>query len=200
MDRYDKRGYLTAIVGSMFSEKSGELISRLLKISAYQHRRVCVFKPEIDNRFSADEVVSRIGLKIRCRNLPIAVSVDNVKSLIDDYDVFGIDEVQFFDESIIDVVDYLLDNDKEVLVSGLNTDFVGKPFPQTASLMALADEVVQKYAYCAKCGRPAIRSQLVIGGKEVTSTNGNTILVGDTTYEPRCRHCFEEEKAWKKIV
>lgn len=198
MERYERNGYLTAIVGSMFSEKSGELISRLLKISAYQHRRVCVFKPEIDNRFSTNEVVSRIGLKIQCRNLPTSISVDDIKDIVDDYDVFGIDEVQFFDDSILNIVEYLLDSNKEVLVSGLNTNFVGKPFPQTASLMAMADEVVQKYAYCAKCGRPAIRSQLVINGKAVTKTEGDAILVGDTTYEPRCRHCFEKEKNYGK--
>ena len=194
MERYERNGYLTAIVGSMFSEKSGELISRLLKISVYQHRKVCVFKPAIDNRFAENEVVSRTGLRIQCRNFPASISVNDVKDIVNEYDVFGIDEVQFFDESVLDVVEYLLDNDKEVLVSGLNTNFVGQPFAQTASLMAMADEVVQKYAYCAKCGRPAIRSQLVVNGIAVTKMDGDGIVIGDTTYEPRCRHCFEKEK------
>lgn len=191
---YEKNGYLTAIVGSMFSEKSGELISRLLKISEYQHRKVCVFKPGIDNRFAENEVVSRIGLRIKCHNLPQHIDVASIAYLVDKYDVFGIDEVQFFDESVLELVDYLLDNEKEVLVSGLNTDFTGKPFPQTASLMAMADEVVQKYAFCAKCGRPAVRSQLIVDGVPVVKMGKNNIVIGDKTYEPRCRHCFEKEK------
>lgn len=193
MMKYKEGAYLTTIVGSMFSEKSGELISRLLKISEYQHRKVCVFKPGIDNRFAENEVVSRIGLKIRCHNLPQHIDMALIENLVDNYDVFGIDEVQFFDESVIELVNYLLDNGKEVLVSGLNTDFTGKPFAQTASLMAISDEVVQKYAYCSKCGRPAIRSQLVVDGKAVTKMDGTAIIIGDKAYEPRCRHCFEKE-------
>ena len=191
---YERNGYLTTIVGSMFSEKSGELISRLLKISEYQHRKVCVFKPGIDNRFAENEVVSRIGLRIKCHNLPQHIDVSSIAHLIDQYDVFGIDEVQSFDETIMELVDYLLDNNKEVLVSGLNTDFTGKPFAQTANLMAMADEVVQKYAYCSKCGRPAVRSQLIVNGSAVTKMDGSAIVIGDKAYEPRCRHCFEKEK------
>lgn len=190
----EKNGYLTAIVGSMFSEKSGELISRLLKISEYQHRKVCVFKPGIDNRFAENEVVSRIGLRIKCHNLPQHIDVASIAYLANEYDVFGIDEVQFFDETIMELVDYLLDNNKEVIVSGLNTDFTGKPFAQTASLMAMADEVVQKYAYCARCGRPAVRSQLILNGEPVTKIEETAIIIGDKTYEPRCRHCFEKER------
>lgn len=191
MENYETKK-LTVIVGSMFSEKSGELISRLLKISAYQHRPVVVFKPAIDNRFAENEVVSRIGLRIPCRNLATTATIEDVSQYLDEYEVFGIDEVQFFDESILAVVDYLLDNGKEVMVSGLNTDFCGKPFPTTASLMAMADEVVQKYAYCAVCGRPAIRSQLIVDGDEVTQPQQGMVVIGDTAYEPRCRHCFKK--------
>ncbi len=189
-----KGGHLTTIVGSMFSEKSGELISELLKIDKYQHRKVCVFKPGIDNRFAENEVVSRIGLRITCHNLPQAVKIDHIKPFIDKYDVFGFDEVQFFDEGILDVVYYLFEHDKQVMVSGLNTDFTGKPFAQTASLMAISDQVIQKYAICACCGRPAVHSQLIVDGVEVTKMDGNNIIIGDKTYQPRCRRCFKKEK------
>jgi len=188
-----KSGFLTVIVGPMMSEKSGELISKLIKSEKYQKQRVCAFKPKIDNRFADDEVVSRIGLSIKCKNLDLKVTIADIEQYINDYDVFGIDEVQFFNkDSISTVINYLLDNKKSVIVCGLSTDYLGKPFGCIGDILSISDEIVQKYAYCSKCGRPAIHSQLIENGIEVTSKR-EVINIG-TGYEPRCRLCFKKEK------
>lgn len=187
-----KSGFLTVIVGPMASEKSGELISKLMKAEKYQKQRVCAFKPNIDNRFADNKLVSRIGLSMDCENLDLNVKISDVEKYIDKYDVFGIDEIQFFDkDSIISVINYLLDNNKHVMVCGLALDYLGNPFGCIGDVMAIADEIIQKYAYCTKCGRPAIHSQMIENGVEVT-TRRDIINIG-TGYEPRCRLCFKRE-------
>ena len=195
-----KAGYLTVITGPMASEKSGELIQRCKKAEKYQHKKVVVFKPQIDNRFSNDEVVSRIGLSIPCRNLPIhQVDLSLYEKDLKDCDIVAIDEIQFFDESIILAVKQLLKEGKHVIVSGLNMDYLGQPFGQIGTLLAIADEIIQKFAYCACCGRPAIHTQRLYQGKPVTQRFESNIKIdavgGVDTYEPRCRLFFVSKEA-----
>lgn len=187
-----KSGFLTVITGAMMSEKSGELISSLIKAEKYQKKRICAFKPKIDNRFSNDEVASRIGLSLKCKNLNLDVTVNDIAEYVEEYDVFGIDEIQFFNkDSIISVINYLLAHNKHVIACGLSTDYLGNPFGCIGDVLAIADEIIQKFPYCSKCGRPAIHSQLIENGVEVTSKR-DVINIG-FGYEPRCRLCFKRE-------
>lgn len=189
-------GFLTVIAGPMASEKSGELIQRCKKAEKYQHKNVVIFKPVIDNRFSTNEVVSRIGLRAKCYNLPVCnIDLHVYDALLWDADIVAIDEIQFFDESIVKAVKILLKKKKHVIACGLNMDYLGRPFGHIGTLLALADEVVQKYAYCAVCGRPAIHTQRLRNGKALTEQLESNIKIddigGEEAYEPRCRLCFE---------
>lgn len=187
-----KSGLVTVITGPMFSEKSGELIKRSRKLEKYGHKKVIGFKPSIDNRFSSDEIVSRIGLKMKAK--PIAKDIDDrlykeVMERAKFCDVIAFDEAQFFNERIVEITKELAYKGKMVLVSGLNLDYRGKPFGSIGELMTQADEVITLTAHCSCCGRPAIFTQRLINGHPVK--DGPVELVGDTeAYEPRCRLCF----------
>ena len=195
---YDGRaGFLTAIIGPMFSEKSGELIKRCKLSEQYQNKRVVVYKPDIDNRYSNDEVVSRIGLRMPAIRLHPDLARENLEEKIftpcRDADMVAFDEAQFFSQELVEVVQRLLEEKKHVLVAGLNLDYLGRPFGSIDQLLLFSDEIVVKNAFCKCCGRPAMYTQRVIGGKPVTQDNLNSelVLIGDTeSYEARCRLCY----------
>lgn len=195
-----KGGFLTTIIGPMFSEKSGELIKRCLLSEKYQNKHIVVLKPALDDRFGVDEVVSRIGLRIGAHPIERNVCWDNFSATLQkelsEADMVAIDEAQFFSEGIVEVVLTLLEWEKEVIVAGLNLDYLGKPFGHINDLLLYSDEIIQKTAYCRCCGRPAMFTQRLLGGKPFTASdmeNGN-ILIGDSeAYEPRCRLCYVTE-------
>lgn len=183
-------GNLTVITGPMFSEKSNELISSLKKIELYQHKKVAALKPDIENRFSHSEIVSRTGLKMEC----ISFSKDEstqaiIRAVPSDCDTIGIDEIQFFGDFMYKAILCWLESGKDVFVSGLDLDLLGNPFKITSSLLSLADRTIRKHAYCSKCGQEAKYSQLVSNGHEVVEID-SVIKVGDSDYEPRCKNCF----------
>jgi len=188
----DKSGFITIISGPMFSEKSGELIKRCKKMEKYGRKRVVCFKPSIDNRFSENEIVSRIGLKMKA--IPIDKELDDktyedIMERAKFCDIVAFDEAQFFSNRIVDIVKELAYCGKRVLVAGLNLDYRGKTFGPMGDLMVQADEIVSLTAYCSCCGRPAIFTQRLIDGKP--AKEGPIELIGDTeAYEPRCRLCF----------
>ncbi|MED2972083.1 MULTISPECIES: thymidine kinase [unclassified Fictibacillus] len=183
-----QNGWVEVICGSMFSGKSEELIRRVRR-AKYGKLEVQVFKPLIDNRYSEESVVSHNGTAVIAR--PVEKSVDILKSVSPDTEVVAIDEIQFFDEDVISVVQELADHGIRVIVAGLDQDFRGEPFGPMPKLMALAESVTKLHAICMVCGSPASRTQRLINGKPA-SYDDPIILVGASeSYEPRCRHCHE---------
>jgi thymidine kinase len=177
-----KRGSIEVICGSMFSGKTEELIRRL-KRAKIAKQKVEIFKPEIDIRYSENEVISHDKNSIS--STPIG-SPQNILLLADDVDVIGIDEAQFFDNSLVDVCNTLAAQGYRVIVAGLDIDFKGVPFGAMPALMAVADDVTKVHAICVRCGSPAyISHRLIADEKQV-------VLGEKDIYEPICRHCFNE--------
>ncbi|PLR96608.1 thymidine kinase [Bacillus sp. T33-2] len=181
-------GWVELICGSMFSGKSEELIRRVRR-TQFAKQKIAVFKPKIDNRYSEEAVVSHNGTSIMAK--PVAHSTDIFQHITPDMDVIAIDEVQFFDNEIVRVVQHLADSGHRVIVAGLDQDFRGEPFGQMPDLMAIAELVTKLQAVCAVCGSPASRTQRLINGAPA-SYDDPVILVGASeSYEPRCRHHHE---------
>lgn len=181
-------GYLEVITGCMFAGKTEDLIRRI-KVLEFAKKRVMVFKPTIDDRYSKTMVVSHGGSSV---NSILASRAKDILDYIDDtVDVVAIDEVQFFDHDIIHVCDILCSQGKRVMVAGLDTDFRAEPFGDMAYLITTAEFVIKLTAVCTKCGAPATRTQRIVNGKPA-SYNDPIIMVGASeSYEARCRHCFE---------
>lgn len=187
-----KSGFISFYTGPMFAEKSGELINICKKEEQYAGKKVIAFKPSNDNRFSNDEIVSRLGLKIKAISINKTIDDELEKEifrLTESCDIVAFDEVQFFNERIIHIVQELAYKGCHVILAGLNLDFRAKPFGYVGDLMAMSDMVIHKKAYCACCGRPANFTQRLINGEP--AKEGPVVLIGDTeSYEPRCRICF----------
>lgn len=191
MYRPVNHGYIEAIIGPMYSGKSEELIRRL-KRAKIAKQNIVVFKPTVDNRYSKEDVVSHSGDSIEA--IPINKS-SRIYDLIDGKtQVVGIDEVQFFDEKIVDVAVDLADKGIRVIAAGLDMDFRGEPFGPTPKLLAVAEFVDKIQAICSVCGHPATRSQRLVDG-EPANYNDSTIKVGAVeSYEARCRKCHVVKK------
>ena len=183
-----REGWLEVISGCMFAGKTEELIRRI-NVLSYAKMNIIVFKPKIDNRYSDTEIVSHSGVKVPC--LVIEKAQDILKRIKLDTDVIAIDEVQFFDQDIVSVCEYLADKGIRVIVAGLDKDFRGEPFGIMPELLTRAEFVTKLTAVCTKCGAPATRTQRLVNGKPA-SFNDSIVLVGAVEhYEPRCRHCHE---------
>lgn len=181
-------GWLEIICGSMFSGKSEELIRRVRR-ATFAKQEVKVFKPVIDNRYSEESVVSHNGTAIICK--PISKSEEIFDHITEKTDVIAVDEVQFFDEDIADVLTLLANQGYRVIAAGLDQDFRGEPFSVVPKLMSLAELVTKLQAVCSVCGSPASRTQRLINGQPA-SYDDPIILVGASeSYEPRCRHHHE---------
>lgn len=177
-------GWIETITGSMFSGKSEELIRRLRR-GIYAKQKVIVFKPAIDDRYHKEKVVSHDGNEIEAIN--ISTSREILNQDLDDVDVIGIDEVQFFDGEIVNIVEQLAKNGHRVVVAGLDMDFRGEPFEPMPKLLAVSEQVTKLQAVCAVCGSPSSRTQRLING-ELAKIDDPIILVGaNESYEPRCR-------------
>ena len=177
-------GIIEVIAGPMFSGKTEELIRRLRR-ALIAKQNVMVFKPQLDDRYHKRYLVSHNGMRVEA--IPISSSLDILDHNWQEADVIAIDEVQFFDEGIVDLVAYLADEGKRVIVAGLDKDFRGEPFMNTAKLLAIADVVTKLSAICMICGSLATMSQRLIDGKPA-SYYSPTIMVGaKDLYEPRCR-------------
>ena len=181
-----REGWIEVICGCMFAGKTEELIRRI-NVLSYARKNILVFKPKIDDRYSTTEIASHAGSKVPC------IVISEAKEILDhvnyDTDVVAIDEVQFFDEDVVDICEYLADSGLRVMVAGLDKDFRGEPFGVLPDLLTRAEFVTKLTAVCAKCGAPATRTQRIINGKPA-SFNDPIVLVGaKEAYEPRCRHC-----------
>lgn len=179
-------GYIEVVIGPMYSGKSEELIRRL-KRAKIAKQNVVAFKPSIDNRYSDEDVVSHSGSSIDA--IPIK-SAKEIYSYIDgDTEVIGIDEVQFFENEIVDIAIDLADKGIRIIAAGLDMDFKGEPFGPTPRLLAVAEFVDKLQAVCVICGNPAHRTQRLINGNPA-KYDDPIILVGATeSYEARCRQC-----------
>jgi thymidine kinase len=178
----DSTGWIEVIVGSMFSGKSEELIRRVRR-AQIARQRVQIFKPRIDARYSADEIVSHSDMKMPSQVVGSPAEIR--ENLADDTEVVGIDEGQFFDASLVDVVNELANHGRRVIVAGLDQDYLGRPFDPMPQLMAVAEYVDKTLAICMRCGAPANRSQRLVGGQD------RVVVGGAHEYEARCRKCFE---------
>lgn len=186
MYRPVNHGYIEVVVGPMYSGKSEELIRRL-KRAKIAKQNVMVFKPQIDDRYSKEDVVSHSGDKINA--IPISKSSQIYDYIDEKTQVVGIDEVQFFDEEIVDIAINLADKGIRVIAAGLDMDFKGQPFGPTPKLLASAEFVDKIQAICSVCGQPATRSQRLING-EPARYDDPIIQVGAVeSYEARCRKC-----------
>ena len=186
MYRPVNHGYIEVVIGPMYSGKSEELIRRLRRAKIAK-QNVVVFKPQIDNRYSKEDVVSHNGDSIN------AIPISNAKEIYNHIDnktqVVGIDEVQFFDEEIVEIAMNLADKGIRVIAAGLDMDFKGEPFGPTPKLLAVAEFVDKIQAICSVCGQPANISQRLING-EPARYDDPIIQVGAVeTYEARCRKC-----------
>ena len=181
-------GYIEVISGCMFAGKTEELIRRI-KTFEFAKKNVLVFKPAIDNRYSNTKVVSHAGSSVESIVVPDARSIlDFVK---DDTDVIAIDEVQFFDEDVLLVCNYLAKKGKRVMCAGLDTDFRAEPFGVMPRLITDAEFVTKLTAVCMNCGAPATRTQRLVNGKPAQYTDPIIMVGAAEAYEARCRHCHE---------
>src|SRR6266404_225812 len=175
-------GWIEVVVGPMFSGKSEELIRRLRR-AEFARQRVQIFKPAIDERYAADEIVSHSGLGIQSECVNNAAEV--MAKVQPRTEVVGIDEAQFLGEEIVDVCTKLANLGKRVIVAGLDTDYLGRPFEPMPRLLAMAEEITKLLAICVRCGNPAVHTQRLVESEEL-------IVVGASgMYEARCRRCFE---------
>jgi thymidine kinase len=180
-----RTGLIEVITGSMFSGKTEELIRRL-KRAGFARQKVEIFKPAIDVRYSAVDVVSHDEHSIR--STPVENS-SNILLLAAGVDVVGIDEAQFFDKHLVEVVVQLANQGVRVIVAGLDMDFRGDPFGPIPGLMAVADFVTKVHAVCVRCGSNAQFSHRLTEKEQV-------VLLGEKDiYEPLCRRCYLQANA-----
>jgi len=175
-------GWIEAICGPMFSGKSEELMRRLRR-AMIARKRVQVFKPIIDNRYSDDEIVSHTDIRMKSEAI---TRVSEVMGRLDwRTQVIGIDEANFFGQELVEIANQLADSGKQVIVAGLDTDYMGRPFPPMPDLLTLAESITKTLAICVRCGNPAKHTQRLVESSEL-------IVVGAAgSYEARCRRCFE---------
>jgi thymidine kinase len=177
-----KIGWIEVICGPMFSGKSEELIRRLRR-AMIARKRVQVFKPAIDTRYSNDEIVSHADVRMKSE---VVGNVQEVLTRLDwRTEVVGFDEANFLGPDLVDISNQLADSGKQVLIAGLDTDFMGRPFPPIPELLALAESITKTLAICMRCGNPAKHTQRLVESEDL-------IVVGAAgMYEARCRRCFE---------
>ncbi len=182
---------LEVIIGPMFSGKTSELI-RLVEREVYAKKKGAIFKIAFDKRYSARQVATHNGLRYDAYT--VASSEDGIRKIeevtkADGLDVVGVDEVNFFPEAVVDLLDRLAD-EKRVIACGLNLNFKAEPFPTTMKLAARADKVRYLSAVCVVCGQEATRTQRLVGGKPAPSDSPIIVVGGKELYEPRCRNCY----------
>lgn len=179
-------GWIEVVCGPMFSGKSEELIRRLRR-AEIARQRVQIFKPAIDERYSSDHIVSHNSTRIHSVGVSSAAEVEAKLDLRTE--VIGIDEAQFLGEGVVEFVVRLADMGKRIIIAGLDTDYLGRPFHPMPELLAIADEITKTLAICMQCGNPAKHTQRLIGSEDL-------IVVGAAgMYEARCRRCFEPNLA-----
>lgn len=182
LENAKKSGCIEVICGSMFSGKTEELIRRI-KRAQFANLKVATFKPTVDKRYSDMDVVSHDSHSVACT--PIKTPA-RMLQIPDDVQVVGIDEAQFFDMSLVDVCQELANRGVRVIIAGLDTDYLGKPFGPMPGLMAIAEDVQKVHAICVKCGGLANHSHRLSASKKLV------VLGEKDVYEPLCRQCYNK--------
>jgi len=175
----------------MFSGKSEELIRR---VTRYHLARVPTqtFKPLLDTRYAVGEVVSHSRMSTAAT--PVAGSDELLRGIDDRTVVVGIDEGQFFDEGLVEVAEILAGAGKNIIVAGLDLDYLGRPFEPIPSLMLRAEYVTKSLAVCHRCGGPGLFTQRVVQSDEL-------VVLGATgSYEARCRRCYDPNEASQQTL
>jgi thymidine kinase len=177
-------GSIEVICGSMFSGKTDELIRRLVR-AQIARQKVQVFKPAVDMRFAATKVISHAGADLDA--VPVDRAAEILHTIEPETTVVGIDEAQFMDAEVVDVVQTLVAQGRRVLVAGLDMDFRGEPFGVMPVLMSKAERVDKLHAICMICGGEASRSQRLLNGKPARYDEPIVIVGASELYEARCR-------------
>lgn len=176
-------GSIEVICGSMFSGKTEELIRRINRVKIAK-RNIMIFKPSLDFRYSKCDIVSHIQNSSEAT--PVQSSRVIANMVTEDTDVVAIDEAQFFDSGLVNVVNTLASKGKRVIIAGLDMDYMGQPFGPMPNLMAIADDVYKCRAICVKCGHLANFSYRI-------AESSDQVLIGEKQeYMPLCRSCYEE--------
>ncbi len=172
-------GWIEVITGCMFSGKTEELIRRLRRAKIAK-QKVVIFKPNIDTRYSNNSIVSHSE-----QSLPsiLIKDVKEILELVEDAQVIGIDEAQFFSIDIIEVCNKLADDGKRVIVAGLDMDYKAVPFEPMPQLLSIAEYITKSLAICVECGNPADRTQ------RKTASSERVVVGAADVYEARCRKC-----------
>ena len=174
-------GCIEVVCGSMFSGKTEELLRRI-KRAELARLPVVLFKPRVDNRYDEVKVVTHEG--VGADAVPVASSQELPQLVGPNVAVVGVDEAQFFDPGIVEVVTRLADRGLRVICAGLDQDYLGQPFGPMPALMAVAEYVTKLHAVCVQCGAEASRSQRLV------ASEGQLFVGGGAAYEARCRRCF----------
>jgi thymidine kinase len=181
-------GAVEVIVGSMFSGKTDELIRRLRRATIAK-QKVQVFKPAIDDRFAEAKVTSHAGNDFDA--LPIKSSTQIFDHLDKETTVVAVDEAQFFDPDIIQIIQRMADSGMRVIAAGLDTDFRGEPFGPMPTLMAQAERVDKLHAICMVCAEEASRTQRLLDGEPAHFDDPVVVIGASELYEARCRKHHE---------
>lgn len=186
MHRRAAQGWIEVIAGPMFSGKSEELIRR---VTRYHLARIPTqtFKPALDTRYAVGEVVSHSRLSTEAQ--PVADAQTLLTSVEDRTVVVGIDEGQFFDDDLVDVAEMLAGAGKNLIIAGLDLDYLGRPFEPIPTLMLRAEYVTKALAVCHRCGGPGLFTQRVVQSDELV------VLGATDAYEARCRRCYDPAEA-----
>ena len=179
-----RTGWIEIVCGSMFSGKTEELLRRM-KRARLARQGTVLFKPRVDNRYDEVKVVSHEGLNADA--VPVASAAELLAQVPATAVVVGIDEVQFFDDGIVDAAEMLASRGTRVIAAGLDQDWRGRPFGPIPALMSVAEYVTKLHAVCARCGGAATRSQRLVAAE------GQLFVGGSAEYEARCRACFVAE-------
>ncbi|MDX1450288.1 MAG: thymidine kinase [Acidimicrobiia bacterium] len=182
MYRRPDSGWIEVICGPMFSGKSEELIRRVTR-SKIARLKVQTFKPALDVRYADAHVVSHSSL--RAEAAPVADSAELIRRVEETTLVVGIDEGQFFDDGLVDVCEGLAAAGKQVIVAGLDLDFMRRPFEPIPTLCGRAEYVTKSLAVCHRCGGPALYTQRIVRSDDLV------VLGAQDAYEARCRYCYD---------
>ena len=186
----NNRGWIEVVCGSMFSGKTEELIRRV-KRAKIANLKVRIFKPKMETRYDKVKVVSHDDNYVD--SFPVDHSGEILR-WIDDVEVIGIDEAQFFDEELPAVCHQLANMGKRVVIAGLDMDYMAQPFGVMPNLMAMAEYVTKVHAICMQCGDVAQYSY------RFTKSGGQVQLGEKDQYEPRCRSCYIKGMASQQAV
>ena len=191
MQRRADQGWIEVIAGPMFSGKSEELIRR---VTRYHLARIPTqtFKPALDTRYAVGEVVSHSRLSTQAQ--PVADSRALLSSVQDRTVVVGVDEGQFFDDGLVEVAELLAGAGKNLIIAGLDLDYLGRPFDPIPALMLRAEYVTKSLAVCHRCGGPGLFTQRVVQSDELV------VLGATDAYEARCRRCYDPSEAAQQTL